>query len=196
MLFRVLICQHKCSSQNPQVKMSWPTRLRIRNIYRSQGKITFSETWVILLTIGPMATRSLLILAMARSVRILLEYFLFCSGLFLLYLRKVLLINSYCSLFLNMDTSQLQILPKRDSKCVIYDMLVFLPTKITITKSVWDITSHRSNLFTKHSAGPIRSGDQRVTEVEIVFGTETYCFSSITDEREFEKRAKYSNSIS
>ena len=75
-------------------------------------------------------------------------------------------------------------------------MLVFLPTKITITKSVWDITSHRSNLFTKGSAGPIRSGDQRVTEVETEFGTETYYFSSITDEREFEKRANYSNSIS
>ena len=44
--------------------------------YRPQGKVMFSQASVILSTIGLMATRSLLILVTARSVRILLECFL------------------------------------------------------------------------------------------------------------------------
>ena len=44
--------------------------------YRPQGKVSFSETYVILFTIGLMVTRSLLILVLVRLVRMLLEYFL------------------------------------------------------------------------------------------------------------------------
>ena len=44
--------------------------------YRPQGKVMFSQASVILSTIDLMATRSLLILATARSVSILLECFL------------------------------------------------------------------------------------------------------------------------
>ena len=44
--------------------------------YRLQGKVMFSEASVILSTIGLMATRSLLILVTAQSIRILLECFL------------------------------------------------------------------------------------------------------------------------
>ena len=44
--------------------------------YALQGKVMFSKTSVILSTIGLKATRSLLILVTARSLRILLECFL------------------------------------------------------------------------------------------------------------------------
>ena len=50
-----------------------------QNIYRPQGKVMFSQASVILSTIGPMATRSLLILVTVRLVRILLECFLVLS---------------------------------------------------------------------------------------------------------------------
>ena len=48
----------------------------IMYVYRPQGKVMFSQVSVILSTIGVMATGSLLILVMARSVRILLQCFL------------------------------------------------------------------------------------------------------------------------
>ena len=47
--------------------------------YRPQGKVMFSQACVILLTIGLMATRSLLLFVNARSVCILLECFLVSS---------------------------------------------------------------------------------------------------------------------
>ena len=58
-------------SLTQEVAGSNPVTVMI-NIYRPQGKVMFSQAP----TIGLMATRSLLILVTARSVRILLEYFL------------------------------------------------------------------------------------------------------------------------
>ena len=55
------------------VKLDWG---KAGFCYRPQGKIMFSQASVILSTINLIATRSLLILVTARSVRVLLEYFL------------------------------------------------------------------------------------------------------------------------
>ena len=101
----------------------------------------------------------------------------------LVYSGKFLWIHSNCRLFLKMEHFEIPLPPKLDSSRVTYDKLVFLPTRIIITKSIWDITSHRSNLFTKGSPGPIRSGDQRETKVETKFGTETDCFTSIITDK-------------
>ena len=64
--------------------------------YRLQGKVKFSQASVILSTIGRMATRSLLILVTLRSVRILLECFLW---IFLFWKNNIFLFPYFCSPF-------------------------------------------------------------------------------------------------